>query len=169
MRSNQKGRALRVAAGAVVAAGVLTLGCGRGEQAAAPQPGAEAESAPAAGDATPAAANADTAALRAKARAIFGVLPAEAPNPNNPVTPQKVDLGRMLFFEPRITLSGKLSCNSCHQLDRYGVDNEPTSAGHEGQRGERNSPTRSSTRRSTSRSSGTAARPTSRSRPRVPC
>ncbi len=53
----------------------------------------------------------------------------------------KVALGRMLFFDTRLSKDGDLSCNSCHRLDKYGVDHEPTSIGAKGQRGRRNSPT----------------------------
>jgi cytochrome c peroxidase len=52
-----------------------------------------------------------------------------------------VQLGRMLFFEPRLSKSQKISCNSCHDLATYGVDGQPTSDGHKGQKGDRNSPT----------------------------
>jgi cytochrome c peroxidase len=52
-----------------------------------------------------------------------------------------VDLGRMLYFDGRLSQAGDISCSSCHALDKYGVDNEPTSPGHLGQRGGRNSPT----------------------------
>jgi cytochrome c peroxidase len=52
-----------------------------------------------------------------------------------------VDLGRKLFFDPRLSKSGTISCNSCHSLTRYGADGQPTSPGHKGQRGGRNSPT----------------------------
>jgi len=139
MRSTPKVRALRGLAGALlVAAGGLALACGPGEE----KESAQGEGAAPSGESKPPAAPApDVAALRVKAKGIFGVLPADAPNPANPITPEKVTLGRMLFYEPRITLSRKLSCNSCHGLDTYGVDNQPTSVGHEGQRGERNSPT----------------------------
>ena len=47
----------------------------------------------------------------------------------------------MLFFETRLSQSGKLSCNSCHLLDKYGVDGEVLSTGHDNQKGTRNSPT----------------------------
>jgi cytochrome c peroxidase len=60
---------------------------------------------------------------------------------DNPVTQAKTDLGRMLFYEQRLSKNQDLSCNSCHKLDRYGVDGERTSAGHRGQRGQRNAPT----------------------------
>ncbi len=52
----------------------------------------------------------------------------------------KVALGRMLFFDQRLSLAEDLSCNSCHELESYGVDREPTSVGAKGKRGTRNSP-----------------------------
>lgn len=52
-----------------------------------------------------------------------------------------VDLGRQLYYENRLSLGHDISCNSCHQLDNFGVDSEPTSPGHLGKRGDRNSPT----------------------------
>ncbi len=67
-----------------------------------------------------------------------------APVPANdadPVAQAKSDLGRQLFHEPRLSKSGRLSCNSCHNLRTYGVDNAPTSTGHANQLGSRNSPT----------------------------
>jgi cytochrome c peroxidase len=47
----------------------------------------------------------------------------------------------MLFFEPRLSKSGTISCNSCHNLSMGGDDNLPTSVGHGWQKGPRNSPT----------------------------
>jgi cytochrome c peroxidase len=52
-----------------------------------------------------------------------------------------VFLGRMLFFEPRLSGSGAISCNSCHPLDRYGSTNTSFSTGINGQLGRRNAPT----------------------------
>lgn len=72
---------------------------------------------------------------------MFRPLPAAAETEKNPITAEKIELGRMLYYESRISKSHKFSCNSCHRLDQYGVDNEPTSEGHKGQRGDRNSPT----------------------------
>jgi cytochrome c peroxidase len=72
---------------------------------------------------------------------LFGPLPANMDSQANPPTPAKVDLGWRLYYENRLSKSHKFSCNSCHMLDKYGVDNEPTSEGHKGQRGNRNSPT----------------------------
>jgi cytochrome c peroxidase len=60
---------------------------------------------------------------------------------DNPITPAKVALGRALYFEKRLSKNHDLSCNSCHVLSKYGVDNEATSPMHKQQRGERNSPT----------------------------
>jgi cytochrome c peroxidase len=60
---------------------------------------------------------------------------------DNPLTESKIELGRMLFFEKRLSKNHDLSCNSCHVLTKYGVDGEATSPGHKGQRGARNSPT----------------------------
>ena len=57
------------------------------------------------------------------------------------ITDEKIALGRMLYYEPRLSKNQKISCNSCHQLDKFGVDNSPTSEGHKGQKGDRNSPT----------------------------
>ncbi|MCI5066229.1 cytochrome-c peroxidase [bacterium] len=60
-----------------------------------------------------------------------------------PTTPEgkaKVSLGEKLYFDPILSQAKDISCNSCHMLSKWGVDNEPTSPGHLGQRGERNSP-----------------------------
>lgn len=53
----------------------------------------------------------------------------------------QVDLGRQLYFDERLSKNQDVSCNSCHDLARYGVDGEKTSPGHKAQRGGRNSPT----------------------------
>lgn len=73
-------------------------------------------------------------------RELFSPLPAVAASEAHPLTAAKIALGRRLFFEKRLSKSGELSCNSCHDLNSFGVDNEATSAGHEGKRGSRNSP-----------------------------
>jgi cytochrome c peroxidase len=52
-----------------------------------------------------------------------------------------IALGKKLYLDPRLSVNDKISCNSCHSLSNYGVDSEPTSPGHEGKRGGRNSPT----------------------------
>lgn len=72
----------------------------------------------------------------------MGVLPAAVPAPaNNPTTPDRVALGKKLFFEPALSKSGHFSCNSCHNLATWGVDNQKFSIGHKWQRGGRNAPT----------------------------
>lgn len=62
-------------------------------------------------------------------------------SPSNPLTSAKLELGRMLFFEKRLSRAQDLSCNSCHELARYGVDGLATSPGNRGAHGTRNSPT----------------------------
>jgi len=76
-----------------------------------------------------------------RAKTTFNPLPATADNPDNPITPEKVLLGQTLYFENRMSKDGHISCNSCHNLNTYGVDNQSTSPGDGGIRGDRNSPT----------------------------
>jgi cytochrome c peroxidase len=104
---------------------------------------AQAPTAPEAAPAAPEAAAADAAivALAERAKSMLQPLPASVPNPANEATPAKVDLGRMLYYDTRFSKNQDISCNSCHLLDNFGVDNEPTSPGHKGTRGDRNSPT----------------------------
>lgn len=52
-----------------------------------------------------------------------------------------IELGKKLYLDPRLSVNDRIACNSCHQLDNFGVDSQPTSPGHEGKRGGRNSPT----------------------------
>lgn len=70
----------------------------------------------------------------------FAPLPDAVPAAGGAATDDMVTLGRMLYFDPRLSKSQKISCNSCHDLATYGVDNQPTSDGHKGQTGDRNSP-----------------------------
>ncbi|WP_119977653.1 cytochrome-c peroxidase [Shewanella algidipiscicola] len=67
--------------------------------------------------------------------------PIEPIKPAVITNPDKVELGKMLFFEPRLSMSGFISCNSCHNLSTGGVDALPTSIGHHWQEGPINSPT----------------------------
>lgn len=55
--------------------------------------------------------------------------------------PEKIELGKQLFFDPRLSRSGFISCNSCHNLSMGGSDNLSTSIGHNWQEGPINSPT----------------------------
>ncbi len=88
------------------------------------------------------AALADDAALRAEALGWFEPIPTNPPAlDGNVTTKARVDLGAMLFFDPRISRSGIFSCNSCHNVGMGGVDGLETSIGHGWQKGPRNSPT----------------------------
>jgi cytochrome c peroxidase len=76
------------------------------------------------------------------ALALADRLPDKPPVPeNNPMTPEKIELGRKLFFDTRLSKNNKISCNSCHNVLKAGDDGLPRSPGHEGKLGGRNSPT----------------------------
>jgi cytochrome c peroxidase len=69
-------------------------------------------------------------------------LPSKAPAPeNNPTTAARVELGKKLFFDPRLSLTGTVSCNSCHNVMEGGDDGRPSSMGVFGRIGPRNAPT----------------------------
>ncbi len=72
---------------------------------------------------------------------MFAPLPKVMESEVNPITEEKVALGRMLYYEPRLSRTGEVSCNSCHDLANYGVDSEKVSDGVNKQAGDRNSPT----------------------------
>jgi cytochrome c peroxidase len=89
---------------------------------------------------SPAAFPAD--ALMTAAQALFRPIPEKPPAlPGNAATEAKVELGKMLFFDPRLSASHAISCNSCHNVGLGGVDVEEKSIGHNWQKGGRNSPT----------------------------
>ncbi|MDR5905817.1 cytochrome-c peroxidase [Franzmannia qiaohouensis] len=72
----------------------------------------------------------------------FEPLPHFPPIPaDNSLTEEKVELGNMLFFEPRISASGVISCATCHNPALGWSDRIPRATGHDGQIGERNTPT----------------------------
>lgn len=73
--------------------------------------------------------------------ASFAPLPASVPPTAYTMTDELVDLGRLLYYEDRISISQEISCNSCHLLDNFGVDGLQFSLGHEGAPVGRNSPT----------------------------
>ena len=66
------------------------------------------------------------------------IFPIEAAKVTNPAM---VELGKKLWFDPRLSRSGFISCNSCHNLSMGGSDNLKTSIGHNWQEGPINSPT----------------------------
>jgi cytochrome c peroxidase len=81
-------------------------------------------------------------AAQSRTSLFFAVLPATPPIPaDNPQTPEKVELGKMLFFEPRLSQSSVIACSTCHNLGLGGTDRIPTSLGHDFQTGGRNAPT----------------------------
>ncbi len=67
--------------------------------------------------------------------------PIKAIEPAEGLDTQKVELGKTLWFDPRLSKSGAISCNSCHNLARGGTDNMPSSIGHGWEIGPINSPT----------------------------
>ena len=88
------------------------------------------------------AGSAQADALRDEALQYFAPLPSTVPAvKDNRITPEKIDLGKALFFDPRLSASGVFSCASCHNLATGGDDNMETSVGHGWQKGPRNSPT----------------------------
>jgi cytochrome c peroxidase len=70
----------------------------------------------------------------------FGPLPTVVSTPTNPLSDEKIALGRMLYFDERLSKNHDVSCNTCHVLDKYGVDGKKVSTGHAQQQGTRNSP-----------------------------
>ncbi len=70
------------------------------------------------------------------------ILPTKVEDPaDNPSTPEKVELGKLLFFDGRLSLNNKVSCNTCHNVSNGGVDGLATSKGVDNKLGGRNSPT----------------------------
>ncbi len=69
-------------------------------------------------------------------------LPTQAPAPtDNPTTPAKVELGKMLYHDPRLSSTGTVACASCHNVMAGGEDNRPVAMGVNGQTGGRSAPT----------------------------
>ncbi|MBI5816611.1 MAG: cytochrome-c peroxidase [Nitrospinae bacterium] len=60
---------------------------------------------------------------------------------DNPASEAKLKLGKMLYFDTRLSKSNVFSCNSCHNIATGGVDNNPFSTGHNWKVGGRNAPT----------------------------
>lgn len=77
-------------------------------------------------------------------RAILGMfqpLPKTVENPANPANGTKIALGRMLYYDKRLSKDHSVSCNTCHDLDSFGDDGAPVSTGIKGQKGGRSAPT----------------------------
>ncbi len=68
-------------------------------------------------------------------------LPETAPAPaDNPTSAAKVELGKMLYMDPRFSSTGTVSCNSCHNVMEGGDDSRAVSMGVHGKTGGRNAP-----------------------------
>jgi cytochrome c peroxidase len=119
--------------GATVAAALVAIGCEKKSEPAKP---AEAKPAPAAEVKAPAKPASDKARF-----VLFKPLRATFDDPALGSNDARVRLGQQLYFDARLSKSQQISCNSCHDLAKFGQDGEPTSPGHKGQRGGRNSPT----------------------------
>lgn len=86
-------------------------------------------------------ASADDSDLMNQANALFKPIPASPPPlKDNPLNKAKIELGRMLYFEPRLSASQAISCNTCHNMGLATVDGRETSIGHRWQHGPRNAP-----------------------------
>ncbi|MBX3200659.1 MAG: cytochrome-c peroxidase [Labilithrix sp.] len=119
----------------VLAASFATLGCD--EKKPTPPTGTPAPPTPKEALTPPKPmAKVDRALLNA-----FAVLPEKMTPPGGTLSDDAVALGKQLYFDTRLSKNQEISCNTCHGLDTYGVDNKPTSPGHKGALGARNSPT----------------------------
>ncbi|MBR2574519.1 MAG: cytochrome-c peroxidase [Loktanella sp.] len=79
--------------------------------------------------------------LREDAQYMFEPIPLSMPDmPNNILSADRIELGTMLFFDPRMSRSGVFSCHSCHNVGLGGADGLEVSIGHGWQKGPRNSP-----------------------------
>ncbi len=80
--------------------------------------------------------------LLEQSKSFFEPIPSTPPQlAGNPASPDKLLLGRMLFFEPRLSASSLISCQTCHNVGLSGADMQETSVGHGWQKGPRNAPT----------------------------
>jgi hypothetical protein len=88
-----------------------------------------------------AAADAEDSALLKEAREIFQPLSMEVEVPSDPALKEHIELGQLLFFDPRLTIDADVSCSSCHQPSRYGTDGLSKSIGVSQRPHPRNAPT----------------------------
>lgn len=76
-----------------------------------------------------------------QANKIFGPLPQAIVSEKNPITPEKVKLGKVLFYETRISVDGTVSCSRCHPIGLYAADGLRKSTGNNCKVNPRNAPT----------------------------
>lgn len=79
--------------------------------------------------------------LLAQAQQVFQPLPKDMATPEYPITPERVELGRTLFFDPRASVDGTASCARCHQPSLYGTDGLAKPHGAHDKINPRNAPT----------------------------
>lgn len=79
--------------------------------------------------------------LLQQARALFKNLPTDFGDPEHPITPERVTLGKALFFDPRWSVDRNVSCATCHNPALYGTDALSKSIGVKGRQHPRNAPT----------------------------
>lgn len=137
MPHHRIGRASLVAA---LAATAVVAAC-QDDKPAAPATSAAPAKPTAAASATTTPAAVKPKDIAADKLAAFKALPKVMESKDNEITDAKVDLGRMLYFDARLSKNQDVACNSCHDLDGFGVDGKDVSTGHKGQKGGRNSPT----------------------------
>jgi len=90
---------------------------------------------------TASGAASDDQALLDKAKALFKPLPESGALENTPLTPERVALGKALFYETRVSSDGRQGCVSCHSPSYHGGDSLPLSMGIHGKVLPRNAPT----------------------------
>jgi cytochrome c peroxidase len=83
----------------------------------------------------------EAAALLSRAKQVFGSLPSVMPSERNPITPEKVALGKLLFYETRVSVDGTVSCVRCHPMSLYAADGLRKSIGNNAKLNPRNAPT----------------------------
>jgi len=79
--------------------------------------------------------------LLKQAKQIFGPLPQVMLSEKNPIPPEKVKLGKILFYETRISVDGTVSCARCHPIGLYAADGLKKSIGNNCKVNPRNAPT----------------------------
>lgn len=104
-----------------------------------PSEGAEKQKVTPPGSEKPPSA-AQTTPLEEIVKVPLGLPPLPVPA-DNPMTPEKVALGRMLYFDKRLSRDGTISCATCHDPKKAWAEDTPVSTGFKGQKGEFNSPT----------------------------
>ncbi|MGD0237297.1 MAG: cytochrome c peroxidase [Syntrophorhabdales bacterium] len=93
-----------------------------------------------AGNPWPAGAD-ETDTLLTRAKQVFGALPSAIPSQHYPITPEKVALGKMLYYETRVSVDGTVSCARCHPMGLYAADGLRKSIGNNYKINPRNAPT----------------------------